>query len=129
MTNFAPIVQNKLRSILKLQKFPFRFRNSPLSDTDTSTFPTCPSTGHNEKQIGECKISFSLENFFVALVDITFVNTRGCTRCWLCRNSNIPRGLLKDEEIGCWIVDPGETKTVTSQTDIDITKDVECHAY
>lgn len=81
------------------------------------------------KEIGECGVSFNLQDLFVASVPVTFTNSgeapgAGCAAVSIYEeNKN-----LRDEKIGCWAINPGETKTLNFQPDISVFRGYYCLA-
>ena len=81
------------------------------------------------KNIGECGISFNLQDLFVASVPVTFTNSgevsgAGCASVSIYEEG----GILRDEKIGCWVIQPGETKTLKFQPDVSIFNGYYCLA-
>lgn len=81
------------------------------------------------KNIGECKVSFNLQDFFVASVPITFTNSgsvpgAGCAIATIYEEG----GTIRDEKVDCWTIQPQETKTVTFQPDISVFSGYYCVA-
>lgn len=81
------------------------------------------------KNIGKCGISFNFPDLFVASVPITFTNSgevpgAGCASVSIYEGG----GVLRDEKIGCWVIQPSETKKVTFQPDISVFSGYYCDA-
>jgi len=80
------------------------------------------------KQIGECGVSFNLQDLFVASVPITFTNSGEVPGAGCAAVSIYESGILRDEKVDCWVIQPGEIKTINYQPDISIFSGYSCIA-
>ncbi|NOQ55766.1 MAG: hypothetical protein GQ477_03080 [Nanohaloarchaea archaeon] len=83
------------------------------------------------KQISDCELDFNLIDYWVASTNVQFVNSgnapgAGCAAVATYENNN-----LKDQQYGCWTLNPGETKNVVFQLDVSITNidNTGCSSY
>ena len=93
------------------------WNNNPQVILPVDTNIKLPSISKN---IGECGISFNLQDFFVASVPVTFSNSGEVPGAGCAIASVYANGVVKDEEIGCWVIQAGETKTFDFQPDLSI---------
>ena len=81
------------------------------------------------KEIGDCEIGFNFPDLFVASVNVKFVNTGDATGAGCAVVATYQNGEIKDSVNGCWIINPGETKDITFQPDIDILSSYSCVSF
>jgi hypothetical protein len=80
------------------------------------------------KQIGACNIGFNLQQLFTASVDVTFSNSGNAPGAGCAKVSTYQSGQLKDSQIECWTIQPGETKTVNFKPNVDLLQGFSCTA-
>ncbi|MAE42387.1 hypothetical protein CMO93_01335 [Candidatus Woesearchaeota archaeon] len=125
-TALASGLNNVNRNKDKMQIIKLEWNNNPQVILPLKQNLKLPSI---TKNIGECGTSFNFQDLFVASVPITFTNSgqvpgAGCASVTIYEEG----GVLRDEEIGCWVIQPGETKSVTFQPDISVFSGYYCDA-
>jgi hypothetical protein len=82
------------------------------------------------KQVGECGVSWSWSEGFVAKVPVKFTNSgnapgAGCAAVIINQG-----GITKDTDLDCWVINPGETKDFEYEADFSLLAgDYYCGVY
>ena len=81
------------------------------------------------KELGVCEISWNIQDFWVASLDVNLVNTGDSPGAGCVAVESIQNGEMVDKIFKCWTLNPGEEIQTTLEPDISIFKGYACVSY